>query len=149
MATLDFSRGRGEERGGVCGGGAFQANQTYTCWSTKPAVLDFHILTKPVTDFVTLSKSGRLQAGSILRRNRKKEKKKKQQNQAAGAMIKLPTTRNLTVSEWGELAGISASLFAPVGGHTVIREPASRRASEQAHGCHCAAALLVRVSTGR
>lgn len=76
-----------------------------------------HILTKTVSDFVTLSESGRLQAGSILWGR----KKQKTTEAAPGAVIKLPTTRNLTVSErGGELAGISASLFAPLGGHTVI-----------------------------
>lgn len=46
--------------------------QSQECCST---VLDFHILTKTVSDFVTLSKSGRLQAGSILWRKKRGGKK--------------------------------------------------------------------------
>lgn len=70
------------------------------------------------------------------RKKKKRKEKTPQQLAAPGAMIKLPTTRNLTVSEWGELAGISASLFAPVGGHTVI---GAERASAGLPLCRCPA----------
>lgn len=89
MAALDFSG-----RGGVAGKPGVHV-QEHKAGSVVQSV-GLHILTKTVSDFVTLSESGRLQAGSILWREKKN---KKTTETAPGAVIKLPTTRNLTVSE--------------------------------------------------
>lgn len=73
-----------------------------------------HVLTKTVSDFVTLSKSGRLQAGSILQQLKKKKKRKKKKKPA------LHNDKTFNDKEFDciraeELAEISVSLFAPLG----------------------------------
>lgn len=69
MATLDFSGGGRCRQTGV-------HVQEHKAGSVVQSV-GLHILTKTVSDFVTLSESGRLQAGSILWWKKKTKKQQK------------------------------------------------------------------------